>query len=101
MTTARTRTGLPTGHGCETVAISAALRVASNRATAPGNASGPPSEALAPIGRVLRMVNKTDASAAHALVLGRSRSPLLQRAYAILRAQPAFQAAQPRASCQL
>ena len=47
------------------------------------------------------MVNETDASAAHALVLGRSKAPPLQRAYAILRAQPAFQAAQPRASSQL
>jgi hypothetical protein len=48
-----------------------------------------------------RMVNETDASAAHALVLGRSKAPPLQRAYAILRAQPAFQAARPRASSQL
>ena len=48
-----------------------------------------------------RMVNETDASSAHALLLGRSRSPPLQRAYRILRSQPAFQAAMPRVSSQL
>ena len=48
-----------------------------------------------------RMVNETDASSAHALVLGRSRSPPLQRAYRVLRSTPAFQEAMPRSANQL
>ena len=48
-----------------------------------------------------RMVNETDASSAHALVLGRSKSPPLQRAYRVLRSTPAFQEAMPRSANQL
>ena len=48
-----------------------------------------------------RIVNETDASSAQALILGRSRSPPLQRAYRVLRSHPAFQAAMPRSASQL
>ena len=48
-----------------------------------------------------RMVNETDASAAHAFLLGRSRAPALQDAYSVVRAQPEFVEAAPRLSSQL
>ena len=44
--------------------------------------------------------NETDASAAHAMVLGRSKSPTLKKMYSLLRNDPYFQAAAQRSTSQ-
>ena len=44
--------------------------------------------------------NETDASAAHAMVLGRSKSPTLKKMYSLLRRDPYFQAAAQRSTSQ-
>ena len=44
--------------------------------------------------------NETDASAAHAMVLGRSKSPTLKKMYSLLRKDPYFQAAAQRSTSQ-
>ena len=44
--------------------------------------------------------NETDASAAHAMVLGRSKSPTLRKMYSLLRKDPYFQAAAQRSTSQ-
>ena len=44
--------------------------------------------------------NEMDASAAHAMVLGRSKSPTLKKMYSLLRKDPYFQAAAQRSTSQ-
>ena len=55
---------------------------------------------FAPLFPWARLVNETDASAAHAMLIGRSRAPPLQRGYRVLRECPAFQEAATRSASQ-
>lgn len=55
---------------------------------------------FAPLFPWARLVNETDASSTHAMLLGRSHTPALQRGYRVLREQPAFQEAATHSASQ-